>query len=266
MPKKPSEITSTQTFSISPDPWLTQALGKEVFGLKLPPSLLDSSEARQVWDQFLKDRGNKPFMCCAKVPIHKLQTVHALSDIGFRMIDVSLALSRRLPAQTSEPGATPWRIRPASEKDLNALQQIASEAFSFSRFHLDPRITNKEANQIKRLWVRNYVTRERGDVLMLAEGKSGVVGFLAILKEPRPEGTIRVVDLIGVLPSTQHQGVGQALMRWMLEDSASGYTAIRAGTQAANLLAVRFYENLGFRLESSAYVLHAHERLNGARS
>jgi len=46
---------------------------------------------------------------------------------------------------------------------------IAESAFVYSRFHLDPLVPKELANRVKREWIANYVRRQRGERLLVAE-------------------------------------------------------------------------------------------------
>ena len=83
------------------------------------------------------------------------------------------------------------------------------------------------------------------------------MGFLAALKSH--DGAQAIIDLVGVHPDAQRQGVG----RTMIVRFAEHYRDVNeliVGTQVANVPSVQLYESLGFRLKSSQYVLHMHVR------
>ena len=112
--------------------------------------------------------------------------------------------------------------------------------------------------------MESYLRGDRGEKLLVARVDGEVAGFLAVIAgshEGRPAGT---VDLMGVDVERQGSGVGRALLRRFILDSGERYEFLLAGTQAANLPAVRLYEGEGFGLVSSTYDLHMHVGAPGA--
>ena len=65
----------------------------------------------------------------------------------------------------------------------------------------------------------------------------------------------RVIDLIAVHPSARRSGAGRALVTHLL---ATSDRPVEAGTQVANVPALGFYGELGFRAVEARYVLHRH--------
>jgi ribosomal protein S18 acetylase RimI-like enzyme len=137
----------------------------------------------------------------------------------------------------------------------DAVLRIAASSFVYSRFHLDPAIPKETAHKVKRAWVNSYIHKMRGERLLVALLDGKPVGFLAVLATPEPG---RVIDLIGVDRAYQGRGVGRALVSFFIADSADRYPLLRVGTQVANVPSMRLYESLGFRIDETAYVLHAH--------
>ena len=181
---------------------------------------------------------------------------------GFTVVDVSVMLEM-LPLQFDYQIDENIQVCEICSQHSSSILKIAKSCFTMSRFHLDPEINNAIANLIKQEWVRNYLTGERGDRLLVAlqKDKDMPLGFLAEMKMHNSDKTISFIDLIGVDKRYQGQGIGNELISWMINNKLSKtINAIRVTTQIANIQSIKFYEKCGFRIISSSYVMHAHNR------
>jgi GNAT superfamily N-acetyltransferase len=221
-----------------PDAWLSDVLGFPVFATG-PAGETPSSGERS--------------LTYTKVPVEATQTVSDLTARGFAVVDVNVTLSRNKNPLGNE--ASSVAVGPASPEQGEALADIAGSCFRYSRFHLDPLLPNELADRVKRAWVMSYVEGRRGVELLAALKGDQPAGFLAVLAS----GEARVIDLVGVSPDAQRQGIGAALVSAFVERHAPVAAELRAGTQIANVPSLRLYERLGFSISSAAYVLHLHK-------
>lgn len=185
----------------------------------------------------------------ARVPTHDVARVGLLEGIGFRTIDVTVTLRRDsglpLPARLLD-------VRDARPDDRDAVIAIAERDYNVSRFHLDPEIPDAVARTIKRDWTNNFFTGGRGDRMLVVEDGGELAGFELVLDTPEAA----VIDLIAVAAGARGRGVGSALVCALAESAPD--RAVQAGTQIANLPALRLYERLGFAVARTDYVLHRH--------
>jgi len=203
-----------------------------------------------------------PAFFTAKVPARNIHTVKRLTEFGFYLVDTALTLqfeSREIigSVHPSSPDRLIWTVTDAAPEDADSLGQIASRAFTSSRFHLDPGISSEAASAIKSEWARSLAWGRRGIRCRVVRGTNGVEGFLGVV-EGRGNQRILTIDLIAVSPDSQGHGVGAALVRDFLVIAHTEGALAQVGTQAANTSAARFYEGLGFALTSATYVMHAH--------
>jgi dTDP-4-amino-4,6-dideoxy-D-galactose acyltransferase len=185
----------------------------------------------------------------ARVPTADVARVGSLERVGFRTVDVTVTVRR-------DPGlALPERladVRDARADDRPAVTAIAEREYTVSRFHLDPDIADDVARSIKREWVDNYFTGGRGDRMLVAEHEGEVTGFQLVLDTSEAA----VIDLIAVTAAARGRGVGSSLVCSLAESSPD--RAVQAGTQVANVPALRLYARLGFAVARTDYVLHRH--------
>jgi dTDP-4-amino-4,6-dideoxy-D-galactose acyltransferase len=243
------------TRGFSADPWLAETLGQPAF--KLAERSTSVSERRLSAEMAeLAKQGNAFFF--AKVPTTDVARCMELARAGFSVVDVGITF-----ALAAEGGAPPPDVAvrvPSSAEQHEAVANIAGRCFRWSRFHLDPRIPVDRANLIKRRWAENYCRGQRGAGLYVGEVGGRVAGFLAVLESAVDGRKAAIIDLIGVSPEHQGRGVGTALVRRFTQDWQAHAAELRVGTQAANVQSMRFYENNGFRIIESTYVMHAHFR------
>jgi hypothetical protein len=124
---------------IEPDAWLAGIFGYPVFRVEAaggsPPSAGDLSEAA----------GRSPALFSTRVPADQVDLVGALTEIGFRPVDVAVTLEREPgPFDIAEEHAL--TIRPASARDRDTVVRIAGSCFVHSRFHADPLIPKATAD------------------------------------------------------------------------------------------------------------------------
>ena len=231
-----------------PDAWLAEMFECEVFRASF-----DKDEVLDPEKIFAETNLPERAFYYAKAPVEAILQANALAGAGFRVVDVNVVFERQPALQPAPDGSILVRdVQPADEA---ATLEIARTAFLYSRFHLDPFIPNELANRIKREWVANYILRQRGEQLLVAEVNGKIAGFLAVLETPDHTG---VIDLIGVARNMQGRGVGRSLIQHHVHEAVGKYPRLIVGTQIANVPSMRLYENCGYNISSATYVFHAH--------
>lgn len=242
-------------YSLHKDSWLAAIFGRPVWRV----------DAANSGDGLSALESASAVFAYAKCEVSRVSEVGALSDIGFRVVDAALTLEGVVSAgYTPNYASSGQVVRYANQNDQDTVCDIASRAFRFSRFHLDPEVPSGVADRIKASWARNYFSGERGDGMVVAETNGHVVGFLQLLWGR--EDTL-IIDLIGVAPENQGQGMARAMICHAAMNGTGDHrrpARIRVGTQAANIPSMRLYESLGLRMHSAQYVLHYHGKAPGA--
>lgn len=228
------------------DTWLSEVFGYDVFKINL-----ENNETLDSKNIFPKELPKRAFYY-AKVPVTAVSQVGNLTNAGFRVIDVNVTFERQPEVITSNENIIVRDVKPEDEIDV---LKIAESSFVYSRFHLDPQVSKELADKIKREWIANYVRKQRGERLLVAEINGKPAGFLAELVTNEKIG---VIDLIGVDKNMQGQGVGKKLVQFHISDAMKKYTSLLVGTQVANIPSMRLYQTCGYEISNSSYVLHAH--------
>lgn len=231
------------------DNWLGEIMGRPAFRVDLGD---DDAVLAETLAQHRAERAGAFYY--SKVPCARVAEVAELCAAGFAPVDVNLTFERGLESLPPRAVSPELVVRACTAADAAGALEVAGSAYRYSRFHLDPRVPDEIAHRIKREWANNYVKGARGDRLFVAVAGDRVAGFLAALKSD----AAATIDLVGVATTYQRRGIGAALVSAFVEHYRTAVPRLLVGTQAANLPSVRMYEQLGFTLAGSSYVLHMH--------
>ncbi len=171
------------------------------------------------------------------------------------VVDVNVTFSRNPNPQVEFTEDNNLIICECSPEQGESVANIAASCFKYSRFHLDPLISEDLANKIKYEWVLNYAKQKRGDKLFAAYVENSLAGFLAALTYEEANKKIAVIDLVGVSKYFQKRGVGKRLVGEFIKEYGH-YDELRVGTQIANVPSINLYVKTGFSLIGSQYVMH----------
>jgi ribosomal protein S18 acetylase RimI-like enzyme len=242
------------------DIWLSNEFGYDVFRITMSAQNESMSVPEVLSDAFFKSSQGRSAFFFAKVPTESVDQVQLLASLGFDVVDVNVTFERKPAKVAQQEEGRALVLRDVLPEDHKAVLDIASACFRYSRFHLDPKIPDGIANRIKRSWVHGYTQKTRGERMLVGLLDGSPVGFLAVLKTVGQDRSARVVDLIGVANDNKRRGIGTDLMSFFINEYSGKCDLLQAGTQAANISSIRLYETSGFRISSTAYVLHGHMR------
>jgi ribosomal protein S18 acetylase RimI-like enzyme len=252
------------------DLWLSAIVGHSVFKVIFDGTDAIREEEVAPWrdriTQHLKRQSVGSYY--TKIGSTRIDLVRQLSAIGFYVVDVnvSFGLDKAVePRRISPEARSSCRIGEFHPEQREAVLAIAKSCFRYSRFHLDPLIPLKTANQIKHDWILNYILKKRGEHLWVATVADQPAGFLAVIAGEEAGRQYRAIDLIGVASDYQGQGIGQALTAFFVDFYKQQSDFLQVGTQIANLPSMRLYQKIGFSLIKSAYVMHRHVLPQGNR-
>jgi len=231
------------------DGWLSEVFEYDVFRL----SINQPSNVKGLSQHFRDELRKKPVFIYTKIPVGDIACMNLLENEGFRLIDTNIAFER--PIRKDEVISANMTVRFASANDEPQVLDIAGNSIKFSRFHLDPKITNEMANSLKEEWAGNYFHGQRGNEMVVSERDGHISGFLQLLFS----GDILVIDLIAVSEEFRHMKIASNMIAYA-EANLEGFNRIRVGTQVANIPSLPFYQKLGFSIINASYILHYHNK------
>ncbi len=228
------------------DIWLSKLLRRPAYHVS--DNIQDLSRDLLPFDQAFVD---------AKVEVSLLHQLHHLENLGFRLIDTNLQLFLKHMNLLQKEALKPCRW--ATARDEAEVTEIAAQSFKVSRFHLDPQIPDKIANEIKAVWAQSYFMGQRGNWMVVATVNDHVAGFLQLLRGS--EDTL-IIDLLAVAPIYRGQGLAKSMIVYAANNCLQSLQKIQVGTQVVNIPALNLYRSLGFQIEQAKYVLHLHTGLS----
>lgn len=212
----------------------TAIFGGPVYELKFSPQA-DRYEFERVTCNIAKVKPK--LISCRLSPELSANLAPSLREIDFRHVETLSTLSQR--TGSAETKSTVVEL--GTENDIDEICKISAKAFIYDRFHADPKVANRIADEIKRQWARNAVLDRAEKVLIVRSG--GVIqGFCACLRtESRA-----VIDLIAVSPAVCGQGIGSLLLAGVFYEYKGVVSEIHVGTQVSNKPSLRLYRRFGF--------------------
>lgn len=242
-------------FSVDHDAWLSGLLDKQVYTLS---RAVNGQSLSDVLNHYLS---RSHAFATLKLPADEVALSVKLQRVGFHHVETALSLYR--PA-LSACELIPI-VRPADSRDRQVVVSIARRSFLFSRFHLDPMISNECACTVKAEWVNNFFAGRRGDGLLVAEYQGNVSGFLQYIHAN--DGSL-LIDLIAVAPEATRKQLGAAMLAYAANRGSDDGSpvALKVGTQACNIPAINLYIKMGFCMTGSQHVFHYHSRLMHEKS
>lgn len=203
----------------------------------------------------------------ARVSVDDLALVHDLEADGFRLMDtlVYYAVDPAL-APKPWPELTCGVVRLAKDTDKSAIEMIAAESFEHypSHYHMDPRLDDSAVIDAYIDWAGTSLDRMNDSHLVIvAESKNRVVGFLTFRLQDRPLGGGKkpsqefqiVLNAVGT--NSRGKGVYSALLANVIgRASAAGAVRVSVSTQLNNYAVQRVWSRLGFMHYDSAYTFH----------
>lgn len=217
------------------------------------------SAASALMSQFDK-WAKKNVIAFASIKAHPLHGVtRALERSGFYYVGTEFTLSKALSdAGLDRPPDS--RIRFFRESDTDALLKIAKSAPWVGRFHSDPAIDDKKADQLYVRWLENGIKKDGARVTVLEiDGKPSGFILWSVERLWRENTVVLVGDqeLVAVDPPIRGRGYGKILYRGTLAHmQEAGVKLVKTGIAAHNAPALNSQVKLGFSLNYSAAIFH----------
>jgi GNAT superfamily N-acetyltransferase len=180
-----------------------------------------------------------------------LRTVNALVQIGGVLIDTELTF---IYSKGLEPDpkvvSNNYKLDFCEEVDSRPFLPLAEE-MRFSRFFLDPKISNDKAIALWEASIRNHC-EGFADQLLVAHSNNEPCGIVTLRFDDSSQIGLHIV---GVVKKHQRKGLGRLMLNKIIERYGED-NRIYTETQSINVPAQRVYRKAGFEYHSLKYVLH----------
>lgn len=187
--------------------------------------------------------------CYAKIPLADIASADALACAGFQYINAQALLQKGQAAPFTDNYP---QIRPSVPEDKVQVWDIAFNAYSFDRFHVDKKLAHK-ADLINASWATNFYSGNRGTDMFVWDDNGTIAGFLLLIVE---EGHFSI-DLIAVDKKYMRLGIAQKMISHA-EKFFSDCTTFSVVTQMENTPAIQLYSRLGYRIGEIDGLFHRH--------
>ncbi len=196
----------------------------------------------------------------AKVAADAPAQVDALATLGFRLVEGEIDCSRSLAvedpsAREPTPGVSSGSAAPriAGAQDIQAARQLASSAFTLSRFR-EPWYRAPDCRRFYAVWAENAIHGAFDDLCLVIGPPGAIKGMVTLRSTSADEARI---GLLAVQPGLGGRGIGRALftaaLAWCGQQQKS---RLRVATQTGNLAALRLYIACGATIDGTAYWLY----------
>lgn len=120
---------------------------------------------------------------------YDIEAINNLEKHGFKLCDISVEYFLDL---SRSPAYEIYGIRSLDVMDIDRVLEITRNSFYLDRFHKDPNLTSKQADNMYQEWVINACNGSYGDAVFVAEGGRDIVGF----------SSCRIIDNYGEIDLT----------------------------------------------------------------
>ena len=167
----------------------------------------------------------------------------AISDSSIQLVDTKITY-RKMISKSIETSSDIVAYR----GELNEfLLTLAYDSGVYSRYKVDPRLTQNEFEKLYKLWIKKALDAKS---ILEAPELQGMVSYDV-------EEKVASIGLIAVSKESQGKGWGKKLMKAAERCVANqGIKEIRVITQENNSPACKLYESLGYEIVDRVFVYH----------
>lgn len=143
-------------------------------------------------------------------------------------------------------------VIPYNGKLNKDLIQLAIASGQYSRFKLDPKLSNR-FEELFTLWIANSVNGKIADFVLVYKKEGKIIGFITLKKS----SSHFQIGLIAISSENRGLGIGSQLMKKAEQIAKSEKIyKIRVVTQLDNKIACNFYQKNGYQIINKEYIYH----------
>jgi RimJ/RimL family protein N-acetyltransferase len=177
-----------------------------------------------------------------------------LEESGFRFIEMVLHPTI-FDLQNYNCAINNFLVLPSKKEDLKIIKNIALNAFSHERYHLDPRFDNELANIRYETWVNNTTKEDSNQLLLKIIDNMGSILAFFVIEEL--DGNSVYWHLTAVNPEFQNKKLGYLIWMSVINYCKNlGFKSIDTTISARNIRVLNLYSKLNFRFKSPDMTFH----------
>ena len=197
-----------------------------------------------------------------RVDVADAETIQALEDAGFRMMDALATYIYPLKRPAPEPGKDMGFVRLYRPEDREQVLEITREAYHGfrGRYHLDPHLPQDRSDELYVEWARKSFDGEWADVVLVTDNGKGELHGWASYKQIEPVSTVGGTPIRGGgLGACRRDkpGAYAGLLRAATVRIHGGGAVTEMQTQIFNFATIRLYESVNTQFVRADYTLHA---------
>lgn len=179
----------------------------------------------------------------SRIDTCKIQYISEFQTCGFRIYGTLLSFQLKNYEDVAKP------VEPLAFLELEELPQLqkwVSSLYQYSYMYKDPFFCKEKVDKLHSIWLENLFNDPDVAILVSRDGHGVCQGFVT-LRDQRDQF---VIDLLGVRPDVQGQGIAKRLLsmaiHWIQEQGRDLPLFVK--TQGENMRAVNAYIASGFRV------------------
>lgn len=217
---------------------------EETFGIKAAKLNLESELTEEVWSNLKKKIKEYDMVVLNNYGNNSKNNLLISQLDNCYVSDINVQFQKKVSNISKSKN---YKIKITNNKEIDEdILEIAKKSFIYSRFYNDPNLDNKKAKCIYVDWTRNSFNKENKYFVTYQENNK-IIGFLIFSIDKN----IATIELVAVDKKYQNKNIGKDIINEFerfLFKFKNNVTLINVGTQSENKKAIKFYQNLGFKL------------------
>ena len=220
--------------------WDSDFFGYEIYGIRV--DAFSKEDLISTLDE-LKAKNVKLVYCICNGEIK-------VEEIGGKLADIKLIYSKQLNKEIDQVTQIRSYAMHESYKNLLSLSYASGE---YSRFKLDENFANKEFERLYEEWIKNSVSRNIADEVLVYYEGHGIHGMVTVSFQD----DVAKIGLISVAEGHRGKNIGGQLLKATEREAVkNNCNRLNVATQKQNSRACNFYEKNGYSVATTEYIYH----------
>jgi len=185
-----------------------------------------------------------------RATLDSLDLIRELEKVGFVLSDVCVNYKYDIESSglPEIPKYLDYKIRLATEDDIEAMQKLVIGTFKYDRYHTDPLYTKEMADKVYVKWVENAVLSRYDTLAFVTDVEGDIGGFSTLRILPYTA----IIGITAVSDKYRHRDMAKNLFRrHIIKANECNLFDVSVVTQVNNIPAIKLHESCGFKLSES---------------